>query len=1522
MKNRILNIVGVFGLGLFIGMSVQAQQFAWSNYTGNPGGYGSGDGLGSVARFYLPGSVAVDAGGSVYVADSGNHTIRKLVFSGTACTVSTLAGTPGVTGSADGPGGAALFNRPQGITVDVAGTVYVSDRGNYTIRKITSDGTVTTLAGSPGQIGSSDGTGNGALFGGPMGIAVDSALNLYVADSANHTIRKVTSGGTVTTLAGCPNELGFSDGTGSSAYFNHPEGVAVDASGNVYVADTLNHTIRKISPTGVVTTLAGTPTQYGQFDGTGNNAQFNTPSGIAVDVSGNVYVADTRNNTIRELTAGGVVTTVSGSASATGFVDGAGALAMFNFPRGIAVDGNGNVYLADTNNHTIRKEFWTVVTTVAGTAPKPGVAGNGVLYSSAGMAIDASGNLYVADTFNQVIVECTGTANLRIAGNTPKIGSADGANSPVSYSYTSTTRFNYPGGVAVDSGSNIYVADTQNSTIRELSMVSGTLMSTTICGFAAAQGSVDASGTSAMFNNPMGIAVDSGTNLYVADTYNQTIRKITCSGTTWTASTISGSPGISGTTDGTGSGALFSFPYGIAVDGSGNVFVADSQNYTIRKLTLSGGVWSSQTIAGTPGVSGTADGVGGAAQFGFPTMLALDSSGNLFVADTRNSTIRMLINSGNSWAVTTIGGTPGVSGGVSGYGGVGTQALFSGPIGIAVQSGSSLLTDIIYVMDSGNNRVSMGQTIGTGTASGITSGSAVLTGIVNLNASGSTSVYFQYGTTTAYGSVSGTQTFGAGSNLVNVNSSVSGLTASKLYDYRMVVVNASGTTYGLNQVFSTLASGVPGITSSTTITGTNGYPMSYTITASNGATSFGVTGLPPGISLNPITGVIAGIPTVTASTSGILTAVNGLGTGSTTVVFKIINLPPPVITSSGSATTIYESSISYQIVANNYTTSYGASGLPPGVTVSSSTGLISGGPTAVGTFNVTLSATNSLGSSTMPFILTVTPPYVWNNFAGLGTNVSSYRTSVSLSSPMSVAMDSGSNIYVVNRGDYTIRKISPSGNTTILAGCPGVNGAVDGTGTNALFYIPEGIAVDSGSNVYVTDNSNRVRMITPAGVVTTLAGGSYGSADGTGTNAQFQYPQGLAVDSGSNVYVADTSNNKIRKITSAGVVTTLAGSGVYGNVNGTGIAAQFSNPMGVAVDSGSNVYVADTYSCLIRKVTPAGVVTTLAGTAAIPGSLNSAGTSAQFGYPEGVAIDSGSNLFVTDSTYHTVRKMVLVSGTWQVYTIGGISQTSGILDAIGCASSFNMPTNLCVSSSGSIFVADYRNSRIAQGTLMTAPTITSAATTTGTAGVAFSYNTTANNVPMSYLATGLVAGLTLDSNTGILSGTPGVSGTFSLGISAVNLAGTGSATLTLTLQPGIPPEQSWGATVFTSTQLLNPSISSDLATPAGDGITNLMKYALHLNPFVNGVNGLPVQSITTISGTNYLTLTYTKVIAATDLTYTVQVSTDLQTWNSGPTYTGVLNTVTDSNGITQSITVQSLIPLSGSRQFIRLQVSH
>ena len=193
---------------------------------------------------------------------------------------------------------------------------------------------------------------------------------------------------------------------------------------------------------------------------------------------------------------------------------------------------------------------------------------------------------------------------------------------------------------------------------------------------------------------------------------------------------------------------------------------------------------------------------------------------------------------------------------------------------------------------------------------------------------------------------------------------------------------------------------------------------------------------------------------------------------------------------------------------------------------------------------------------------------------------------------------------------------------------------------------------------------------------------------------------------------------------------------------------------------------------------------------------------------------------------------------------------------------------------------------------------------------------------MSYLATGLVAGLTLDSNTGILSGTPGVSGTFSLGISAVNLAGTGSATLTLTLQPGIPPEQSWGATVFTSTQLLNPSISSDLATPAGDGITNLMKYALHLNPFVNGVNGLPVQSITTISGTNYLTLTYTKVIAATDLTYTVQVSTDLQTWNSGPTYTGVLNTVTDSNGITQSITVQSLIPLSGSRQFIRLQVSH
>ena len=329
---------------------------------------GGGGGGGAAANSTAIIGLTVDNAATptkLVVANADNQTIQTLTLSTNA--VATLAGTANTAGTADGTGTAAKFYEPFGITLS-GSDYFVADTYNHTIRKLTSAGVVTTIAGTAGTAGSTDGTGSAALFYGPKSLVSD-GTNLYVTDTSNHSIRQVVIGtGVTTTLAGYAGTSGTTDGTGSAARFYAPFGVTIQGV-NLYVTDTANHTIRKVTTGGVATTLAGTAGTSGTADATGTSAKFNTPTGIVSDGT-NLYVADSGNHTIRKVViVGGAVTTLAGTAGTSGSADGTGAAARFNQPVGLTIDNAGNLYVSDQNYTKIRKIVTStgVVTTVSAT---------------------------------------------------------------------------------------------------------------------------------------------------------------------------------------------------------------------------------------------------------------------------------------------------------------------------------------------------------------------------------------------------------------------------------------------------------------------------------------------------------------------------------------------------------------------------------------------------------------------------------------------------------------------------------------------------------------------------------------------------------------------------------------------------------------------------------------------------------------------------------------------------------------------------------------------------------------------------------------------------------------------------------------------------------------------------------------------------------------------------------------------------------------------------------------------------
>lgn len=347
--------------------------------------------------------------------------------------VTTLAGQPLVSGAANGTGTNALFGDPAAIVTDTGGNFFVADSQNDAIRKVTTNGVVTTFAGQLGVSGTADGTGTGALFNAPSGLAFDGTGNLFVADTGNNTIRKITPAGAVSTFAGIAGSSGFADGVAGSAQFSAPLGIAVATNGTVFVADSGNHCIRRISG-GMVSTFAGSPQIWGSTDASGTNAQFNGPIGLVFDGRGNLFVSDANNDTIRKITTNGVVTTFAGAAGLDGAADGVATAARFRSPAELVFDQTGNLFVADSFNQTIREISTNgLVCTVSGAAgissTNDGVNGTGRFYNPYGLALGADGSLLVADTYNETlrVVLVPFKLSLQISGATHSVTISWGA---------------------------------------------------------------------------------------------------------------------------------------------------------------------------------------------------------------------------------------------------------------------------------------------------------------------------------------------------------------------------------------------------------------------------------------------------------------------------------------------------------------------------------------------------------------------------------------------------------------------------------------------------------------------------------------------------------------------------------------------------------------------------------------------------------------------------------------------------------------------------------------------------------------------------------------------------------------------------------------------------------------------------------------------------------------------------------------------------------------------------------------
>ncbi len=1343
---------------------------------GGDGGSALMTGLGQIS------TVALDGNGNVYIADRNNHRIRKVSAATGVMTTFAGTGAPGFGGD----GGAAAYAYlyfPTGVAVDFAGNVYVADEFNHRIRKIdAATGTIATIAGSDLRADSGDGgPAIAASFMTPSGVAVDAIGNVYVVDMEAYRVRKIDAGtGIITTIAG--NGTSGSGGDGGLAtmaqigFWN--VSIAVDNAGNVFVADAYNNRIRKVTAaTGLISTIAGTGAcGFSGDGGAASAAQLCTPYGVAVDTGGTVYVADTGNFRIRKISAStGTIATIAGVGTSGPNGDGGPALlaqlastgrlsAVIGF--GVGVDGGGNVYAADSGNYRVRFiDYTTPQVNLDAQGTKVGAAAGtgtvGITVTAAGAPWAASSN---ASWLTLAVGGGTGSGTLNFTyGPSDSTFSRTGVITVNGVKYTvsqaglvvSLTASSAVVGPASGSGSfgititpaAAWTASSSDSwlTVTPAGTGSATLTynytanagaagrtaAITVAGmkFPVTQGAsngaftpwgvngygiirtlagsagvgYDGDGgaaTSALLSIPLGVAVDGNGNVYFADSNNATVRKVSASSGIIT--TIAGSgPGSAGFAGdgGLATSARLSRPSDVAVDGTGDVYVADKGNHRIRKISAATGIIS--TIAGT-GVQGQSGDGGPAtlAQLNAPQGVAVDSGGNVYISDGGN-TIRMI--RAATGLISAVAGT-----GTSGYSGDGGPALsaqLNSVSGVALDASGN-----VFISDSGNCRIRkvnaatgvITTIAGTGSSPYFSAGDGgpaaaaqVCPAYVTVDAGGNV-----YLTDQPYYYSSRLRKISAATGIIQSLAGIAGsygfsgdggpAAAAKLNNPNGVAIDAGGNVYFADSNNNRIR--FIDFTTPQVVLGL----VRVDVAAVDGKGSVAITSL------------AAGAPWVASSNASWLTpgANSGVGSGTLSYAYSFntdISSRTAIITVNGVQFLVHQA---------------GAA-----VTFSARSAAV-GQPAGAGSFSITVTPAVAWTASSSDSWLIVTQ----SGGTGSGSLNYSYTANTGTLGRMATIAVAGQTFTVIQpalNGSFTPQVVAPYGVIRTIAGT-GVSGygGDGGAATGAVMGSTISVVVDGNGNAYFADTSNnRVRKISAAsGIVTTIAGtggAGFGGDGGAANIANLNSPTGVAVDLDGNLYVADAGNHRIRKITAAtGLIATIAGSDDYGDSGdgGPATAAQFVSLAGVAADAFGNVYVADGGSLRIRRIDAAtGIITAYAGTG-VAGFSGDGGlaTLAQLGYGQlSIALDRDGNMIVADPGNRRIRKIAAATGL--ISTIAGIGLCGFIGDG-GAATAAPLcnPSGVAVDSAGNAYVADSGNFRIRKIDASTGAISTIAGT--GTAG--------------------------------------------------------------------------------------------------------------------------------------------------------------------------------------------------------------